>query len=124
MGLSDIEGYGMRKDRSDLGSSRDFLKQPASILGLQSRGLSREGRLYKNTIFSHEKEGTGVDGKEFFKTVKEKLSSHEFNQFLHNIKMLNNKSQTKQQAMDKARSIFGLNNTDLYNAFVSILFPQ
>jgi len=62
-----------------------------------------------------------VDGKEFFKRARHRLSFQQFNEFLANIKKLNSHLQTREETLDKANEIFGPENQDLHVAFTSLL---
>ncbi|KAI4374640.1 hypothetical protein MLD38_012612 [Melastoma candidum] len=58
-----------------------------------------------------------IDGKEFFRQARTRLSYEQFSAFLANIKELNAQKQTKR----KAEEIFGLDNKDLYLSFHGLL---
>jgi len=62
-----------------------------------------------------------VDGKEFFKRARHRLSFQQFNEFPANIKKLNSHLQTRDETLDKANEIFGPENQDLHIAFTSLL---
>eukprot|EP00929_Paragymnodinium_shiwhaense_P074605 TRINITY_DN38191_c0_g1_i1.p1 TRINITY_DN38191_c0_g1~~TRINITY_DN38191_c0_g1_i1.p1 ORF type:complete len:287 (-),score=54.13 TRINITY_DN38191_c0_g1_i1:466-1326(-) len=62
-----------------------------------------------------------VDGKAFFKQARTHLSYEAFNEFLSNIKKLNNGEQTRQQTLDEARRIFGPDLRNLYQEFETLL---
>nr|XP_028952411.1 uncharacterized protein At4g15545-like [Malus domestica] len=57
---------------------------------------------------------TRVDGKEFFRQVRSRLSYEQFSAFLENVKELNRNKQTKEETLQKADEIFGPDNKDLY----------
>ncbi|KAI3692509.1 hypothetical protein L6452_32326 [Arctium lappa] len=57
---------------------------------------------------------TRVDGKEFFRQVRSRLSYEQFAAFLANVKELNSQKQTKEDTLRKADEIFGPDNKDLY----------
>ena len=65
-----------------------------------------------------------IDGKMFFKLVKERLSGQQFALFLNNIKKLNSKALTKEETLIKAQELFGMNNAQLFNTFKLILSPD
>merc|ERR1719161_1768980 len=48
-----------------------------------------------------------VDGKQFFRNARSQLSYEAFNEFLANIKRLNNQQQTREETLEVARGIFG-----------------
>ncbi|KAJ9154418.1 hypothetical protein P3X46_027753 [Hevea brasiliensis] len=60
---------------------------------------------------------TRVDGKEFFRQVRSRLSYEQFGAFLANVKELNSHKQTKEETLRKADEIFGPDNKDLYVIF-------
>ncbi|RYR63530.1 hypothetical protein Ahy_A04g021344 isoform D [Arachis hypogaea] len=60
---------------------------------------------------------TRVDGKEFFRQVRSRLSYEQFGAFLSNVKELNSHKQTKEETLQKADEIFGPQNKDLYAIF-------
>jgi len=62
-----------------------------------------------------------VDGKEFFKRARHRLSFQQFNEFLANIKKLNSHLQTRDETLAKANEIFGPENQDLHVAFTALL---
>jgi len=62
-----------------------------------------------------------VDGKEFFKRARHRLSFQQFNDFLANIKKLNAHTQSRDQTLDIARGIFGAENGDLHEDFTALL---
>ncbi|KAJ1428821.1 hypothetical protein SESBI_08929 [Sesbania bispinosa] len=68
--------------------------------------------------------GTGrtrVDGKEFFRQVRSRLSYEQFGAFLANVKELNSHKQTKEETLQKADEIFGPENKDLYTIFEGLI---
>jgi len=62
-----------------------------------------------------------LDGKEFFRRARARLSYENFSQFLQNIKELNAHKQTRAETLAKAAEIFGDENDDLYAAFETLL---
>ncbi|KAH7445256.1 hypothetical protein KP509_02G115300 [Ceratopteris richardii] len=62
-----------------------------------------------------------VDGKEFFRQARNRLSYEQFSCFLGIIKELNAHRQTKEETLRKAEEIFGSENKDLYAAFDGLL---
>ncbi|WVZ11519.1 hypothetical protein V8G54_016049 [Vigna mungo] len=64
---------------------------------------------------------TRVDGKEFFRQVRNRLSYEQFGAFLANVKELNSHKQTKEETLRKADEIFGPENNDLYNVFEGLI---
>ncbi|XP_057771884.1 uncharacterized protein At4g15545 [Salvia miltiorrhiza] len=64
---------------------------------------------------------TRVDGKEFFRQVRSRLSYEQFSAFLANVKELNSHKQTKEETLRKADEIFGPDNKDLYAIFEGLI---
>ncbi|KAG8068789.1 hypothetical protein GUJ93_ZPchr0005g15382 [Zizania palustris] len=64
---------------------------------------------------------TRVDGKEFFRQVRNRLSYEQFSAFLANVKELNAHKQTREDTLRKADEIFGPENKDLYTIFEGLI---
>ncbi|XP_075521712.1 uncharacterized protein At4g15545 [Primulina tabacum] len=64
---------------------------------------------------------TRVDGKEFFRQVRTRLSYEQFGEFLANVKELNSHKQTKEETLRKADEIFGPDNKNLYVVFEGLI---
>lgn len=62
-----------------------------------------------------------VDGKQFFRQARSRLSYEAFNLFLASIKRLNNQQQTREETLEEARRIFGPELLDLYKDFEALL---
>ena len=62
-----------------------------------------------------------MDGKDFFRQARLRLTYEQFNQFLTNIKRLNDHAQTRDETLQKAQEIFGPDNSDLFESFKSLL---
>uniref|UniRef100_A0A7N2LGN2 At4g15545-like C-terminal domain-containing protein n=1 Tax=Quercus lobata TaxID=97700 RepID=A0A7N2LGN2_QUELO len=62
-----------------------------------------------------------IDGKEFFRQARSRLSYEQFSAFLVNIKELNAQKQTREETLRKAEEIFGTDNKDLYLSFQGLL---
>mmetsp|Transcript_99417 Transcript_99417/g.276734 ORF Transcript_99417/g.276734 Transcript_99417/m.276734 type:complete len:294 (+) Transcript_99417:133-1014(+) len=62
-----------------------------------------------------------VDGKQFFRQARSRLSYEAFNLFLASIKRLNNQQQTREETLEEARRIFGPELQDLYKDFENLL---
>lgn len=62
-----------------------------------------------------------VDGKEFFRQARSRLSYEQFSAFLANIKDLNARKQSREETLRKAEEIFGIDNKDLYLSFQGLL---
>lgn len=64
---------------------------------------------------------TRVDGKEFFRQVRSRLSYEQFGAFLANVKELNSHKQTREETLRKADEIFGPDNKDLFAIFEGLI---
>lgn len=62
-----------------------------------------------------------IDGKQFFRQARSRLSYEAFNLFLASIKRLNNQQQTREETLEEARRIFGTELQDLYKDFEGLL---
>ncbi|XVE52826.1 hypothetical protein DITRI_Ditri02bG0155300 [Diplodiscus trichospermus] len=62
-----------------------------------------------------------IDGKEFFRQARSRLSYEQFSAFLANIKELNAQRQTREETLRKAEEIFGIDNKDLFLSFQGLL---
>ncbi|KAF5728101.1 Interactor of constitutive active ROPs 2 [Tripterygium wilfordii] len=62
-----------------------------------------------------------IDGKEFFRQARSRLSYEQFSAFLANIKELNAQKQTREETLRKAEEIFGTDKKDLYVSFQGLL---
>ncbi|CAM8952034.1 unnamed protein product [Rhodiola kirilowii] len=62
-----------------------------------------------------------IDGKEFFRQARSRLTYEQFSAFLANIKELNAQKQSREETLKKAEEIFGVENKDLYLSFQGLL---
>ncbi|KAL6975078.1 hypothetical protein U1Q18_023873 [Sarracenia purpurea var. burkii] len=62
-----------------------------------------------------------MDGKEFFRQARSRLSYEQFSAFLTNIKDLNAQKQSREETLRKSEVIFGTDNKDLYYSFQGLL---
>ncbi len=62
-----------------------------------------------------------LDGKDFFRQARLRLTYDQFNQFLSNIKRLNDHAQSRDETLTRAQEIFGAENDDLFTAFKQLL---
>ncbi|CAN4112823.1 unnamed protein product [Withania somnifera] len=95
---------GMYDDRSSVFSTS--YSQHGSMSGLEAGPQTARAR---------------VDGKEFFRQVRTRLSYEQFGGFLANVKELNSHKQTKEETLRKAAEIFGEENKDLYTIFEGLI---
>ncbi|OMO49805.1 hypothetical protein CCACVL1_08450 [Corchorus capsularis] len=83
--------------------------QQSSAANSPPRGRSLPGRTPR------------IDGKEFFRQARSRLSYEQFSAFLANIKELNAQKQTREETLRKAEEIFGTDNKDLFLSFQGLL---
>jgi len=62
-----------------------------------------------------------IDGKEFFRQARTRLSYEQFGAFLANIKEFNAQKQSREDTLSKAEEIFGVEHKDLYISFQNML---
>ncbi|EPS74209.1 hypothetical protein M569_00550, partial [Genlisea aurea] len=62
-----------------------------------------------------------IDGKEFFRQARNRLSLEQFSAFLSNVKELNAQKQSREETLRKAEEIFGTENKDLFLSFQGLL---
>ncbi|XP_008223067.1 PREDICTED: uncharacterized protein At4g15545 isoform X3 [Prunus mume] len=86
-----------------------------------SRGMFDDRSSMPSSHHSSEHGRTRVDGKEFFRQVRSRLSYEQFGAFLANVKELNGHKQTKEETLQKADEIFGPDNKDLYAIFEGLI---
>ncbi|KAL9644385.1 hypothetical protein ABK040_013614 [Willaertia magna] len=65
-----------------------------------------------------------LDGKEFFKQAKEVLTNRQFNDFLQQIKLLNNQQQSPQQTLENVENILRGEHSQLIEGFKRILLQR
>ncbi|KAF3457281.1 hypothetical protein FNV43_RR01938 [Rhamnella rubrinervis] len=82
-----------------------------------SRGMSDDG----SSDTTSQTGRTRVNGKEFFRQVRSRLSYEQFGAFLTNVKELNAHKQSKEETLKKADEIFGPENKDLYAIFEGLI---
>ncbi|XP_062170689.1 uncharacterized protein At4g15545-like [Alnus glutinosa] len=83
--------------------------QQSSAANSPTRGRPQPGRTPR------------IDGKEFFRQARSRLSYEQFSAFLANIKELNAQKQNREETLRKAEQIFGTDNKDLYLSFQGLL---
>lgn len=85
------------------------------------RHVSPPPQAREQPMQAHADAGPAVDGKQFFRKARNALSYEAFNDFLANIKLLNNQQQTREETLDRARRIFGPEQQHLYMEFEQLL---
>lgn len=92
-----------------------------SISFSTSRGMFDDRSSISSTDSGSQTGRTRVDGKEFFRQVRSRLSYEQFGAFLTNVKELNAHKQTREETLRKADEIFGPENRDLYAIFDGLI---
>ncbi|CAA7040768.1 unnamed protein product [Microthlaspi erraticum] len=103
-------------------TSRPISPRRHSVSFATSRGMFDDNR--SSISISEPGSHTGrtrVDGKEFFRQVRSRLSYEQFGAFLGNVKDLNAHKQTREETLRKAEEIFGGDNRDLYVVFEGLI---
>ncbi|CAH1451714.1 unnamed protein product [Lactuca virosa] len=99
-------------------------KQSISFSTTRSMSDDHRSSVFSSTTSTPYSSMTGrtrVDGKEFFRQVRGRLSYEQFGAFLANVKELNSHKQTKEDTLRKADDIFGPENKDLYAIFEGLI---
>ncbi|KAL1372589.1 uncharacterized protein At4g15545 [Arachis hypogaea] len=104
--ISVLNSRGMYDDRSSVYSSTSSVHNSVSSSDVGAG--SQFGR-------------TRVDGKDFFRQARNRLSYEQFGAFLANVKELNSHKQTREETLQKADEIFGPENKDLYAIFEGLI---
>ncbi|KAH7676844.1 WAT1-related protein [Dioscorea alata] len=108
-----------RRHSISFSSSRNMFDERASIYS--SLPSSTHGSMTSPFDTEPQTGRTRVDGKEFFRQVRSRLSYEQFSAFLANVKELNSHKQTREETLQKADEIFGSDNKDLYAIFESLI---
>lgn len=108
-------------------TSRPLSPRRHSISFAGTRGMF-DGRASFSSVPSSHHSSMGydsgrarVDGKEFFRQVRSRLTYEQFGAFLANVKELNSHKQTREETLRKADEIFGPDNNDLYSVFEGLI---
>jgi len=111
-------------------SSPKFLSGPSSPTRSRSEGQSAfsswqgSSHQYPAPTSPQRHSFTGrprIDGKEFFRQARTRLSYEQFGAFLANIKEFNAQKQSREDTLSKAEEIFGVEHKDLYISFQNML---
>ncbi|XP_022740540.1 uncharacterized protein At4g15545-like isoform X2 [Durio zibethinus] len=86
-----------------------------------SRGIYDDRSSISSSDSGSQTGRTRVDGKEFFRQVRSRLSYEQFGAFLANVKELNSRKQTREETLRKADEIFGPDNRDVYAIFEGLI---
>merc|ERR1712217_231750 len=103
--------------------------QPPSMTSMRTYGGERTPvtaaePFARQPGLSPERPVAPIDGKSFFRQARGKLTHEQFNNFLASIKRLNNQQQSREDTLNEARGLFGLENQDLYVDFENLLNSQ
>ncbi|KAL1803842.1 hypothetical protein ACET3Z_032489 [Daucus carota] len=107
-------------------TSRPLSPRRHSISFAGTRGMFDGRASFSSVPSSHSSMGydsgrARVDGKEFFRQVRSRLTYEQFGAFLANVKELNSHKQTREETLRKADEIFGPDNNDLYSVFEGLI---
>lgn len=113
-------------------SSPKFLSGPTSPTRSRSEGQSTFSSWHGSSSHQYSaptsppqrRSFTGrprIDGKEFFRQARTRLSYEQFGAFLANIKEFNAQKQSREGTLSKAEEIFGTEHKDLYISFQNML---
>jgi len=124
--LSDVEQRAA-EDSNALIMSDDYLRSavPYTASNFPGSGPALNTAMSPQAGAAPRNEGSPnsgiVDGKQFFRNARARLSYESFNLFLANIKRLNNHAQSRDETLEESRRIFGNEHRDLYEEFVQLL---
>ncbi|XVF28456.1 hypothetical protein REPUB_Repub15cG0030700 [Reevesia pubescens] len=102
-------------------TSKPVSPRRRSISFSTSRGMFDDRSSISSSDSGSQTGRTRVDGKEFFRQVRSRLSYEQFGAFLANVKELNSHKQTREETLRKADEIFGPDNRDLYAIFEGLI---
>ncbi|KAJ4955271.1 hypothetical protein NE237_012054 [Protea cynaroides] len=108
-----------RRHSISFSSARGVLDDRTSIFS--SVPASHHSSIMSSADIGSQTGRTRVDGKEFFRQVRTRLSYEQFGAFLANIKELNSHKKTREETLRKADEIFGPDNKDLYTIFEGLI---
>ncbi|KAK9146798.1 hypothetical protein Sjap_006701 [Stephania japonica] len=100
-------------------TTRGMFDDRSSIFS--SMPSSHYSSLSSSSDFGSQSGRTRVDGKEFFRQVRTRLSYEQFGAFLANVKELNSHKKSREETLRKADEIFGAENNDLYLIFEGLI---
>ncbi|XP_019437373.1 PREDICTED: uncharacterized protein At4g15545 isoform X2 [Lupinus angustifolius] len=107
-----------RRHSISFSTSRGMYDDRSSVFSSVS---SSHGSISTSEIGTGSQGRSRVDGKEFFRQVRSRLSYEQFGAFLANVKELNSHKQTKEETLQKADEIFGPENKDLFAIFEGLI---
>ncbi|KAL5712735.1 hypothetical protein ACHQM5_014877 [Ranunculus cassubicifolius] len=108
-----------RRHSISFASSRGAFEERSSVYS--SLPSSHHGSMSGSLDVGSQTGRTRVDGKEFFRQVRSRLSYEQFGAFLTNVKELNSHKQTREETLRKADEMFGPENRDLYIIFEGLI---
>ncbi|KAK1277261.1 hypothetical protein QJS04_geneDACA003336 [Acorus gramineus] len=108
-----------RRHSISFATSRNMFEDRSSMYS--SMPTSRHNMMTSPFDTANQAGRNRMDGKEFFRQVRSRLSYEQFSSFLANVKELNSHKQTREETLRKADEIFGPDNKDLYDIFEGLI---
>ncbi|KAK1295112.1 Uncharacterized protein QJS10_CPA16g01444 [Acorus calamus] len=108
-----------RRHSISFATSRNMFEDRSSMYS--SMPTSRHNMMTSPFDTANQAGRNRIDGKEFFRQVRSRLSYEQFSSFLANVKELNSHKQTREETLRKADEIFGPDNKDLYDIFEGLI---
>lgn len=108
-----------RRHSISFASSRGVFEERTSVFS--SLPPSHHSSISGSVDMGSQTGRTRVDGKEFFRQVRSRLSYEQFAAFLANVKELNSHKQTREETLRKAEEMFGPENKDLFAIFEGLI---
>ncbi|KAK1318561.1 Uncharacterized protein QJS10_CPB04g00752 [Acorus calamus] len=108
-----------RRHSISFATSRNMFEDRSSMYS--SMPTSRHNMMTSPFDTANQAGRNRMDGKEFFRQVRSRLSYEQFSSFLANVKELNSHKQTREDTLRKADEIFGPDNKDLYDIFEGLI---
>ncbi|CAN0856080.1 Uncharacterized protein At4g15545 [Linum grandiflorum] len=102
-------------------SSKPVSPRRSTMSFSTSRGMMDDRSSVSSSDTASHTGRSRVDGKEFFRQVRSRLSYEQFGAFLANVKELNSHKQSKEETLRKAEEIFGPESKDLYIIFEGLI---
>lgn len=119
--LGGATGYGLGSPQPP--PARDSLRRTSPASGPRGgHGCSPSPRSAPGTAGpSPPYDGARVDGQDFFRTARARLSREQFGRFLESIRQLNDYAQSREATLEQVRQAFGEGNEDLLATFRALL---
>lgn len=113
----EVQLFQMQNSISKLKTFKENLKKTLSFPDSYDRN-------FKKTSVSSPSSRSSINGKNFFREARLKLSYEIFSVFLGYVKKLNDKTITKEKALSELKDIFGPENSELYEDFTCLLLRK